>query len=268
MSRVKKVPLPKKNEVATYFIASDWHTNAMHEPTFKILLKHARLVPKKQRSLVIGGDFVDCLHLMMDDTTMKKAAKCIYTIEEILIPETESELSWANNILDECQKVFDKIYFVEGNHDWRYRKWLRYCPAAYSHNFDYKKILNFKERNIPFIAYNDYLDLSPNLTITHGSKHGRNHNKQHYEMVYMSVIYGHVHHHNCTSFSVRGIPHKAWSLPCMSDLAPYYQMRRQENNWTNGYATVQVKHNGNFNVHIHETYDDELVLSTGKIIRP
>ena len=54
----------------------------------------------------------------------------------------------------------------------------------------------------------------------------------------------------------------------MSDLAPYYQLKRQENNWTNGYATAQVKHNGNFNVHIHETYDDELVLSTGKVIRP
>lgn len=267
MSRVTEVALPKKGDVITYFIASDWHTDAMHRPSFEILKKHAKLVPRHQRRLIINGDFMDCVHLMMDNTTMNRAAKCVYTIEQILIPETEYEIQWANDILDECQKVFDYIYFIEGNHSYRYRKWIDHCPHAYAHHFDYVKLLDLKGRGIPHVNYNDYLDISPNLTITHGSKHGRNHNKQHYEMVYQSIIYGHVHHHNCTSFSVRGIPHKSWSLPCMSDLAPAYQMKRGENNWTNGYATANVKSNGNFNVHIHEIYDDELVLPHGKILR-
>lgn len=266
MGRITRVKLPKKGELFSYFICSDWHTDSLHTPTYEILKKHAKTIPKNQRGLVINGDFMDCLHLMADNTTYKKWAKSVYDIEMHLIPESEYEFTWANNILDDLQKVFDRIYFIAGNHDWRYDKWLEFCPHPYKHHFDYRKRLYLKERGIPHVDYPDYLDLSPNLTVTHGTKHGRNHNKQHYEMVYMSVIYGHVHHHNCTSFSVRGIPHKAWSLPCMSGLAPEYQRKRGENNWSNGYATVQMKPNGNFNTYIHEIYDDELCFPNGKII--
>lgn len=267
MDRTTTLDLPRKGEYIQYFIASDWHTDALHIPTYEILKQHAKLLPKKNRHLIIGGDFLDCLHLMMDDTTMKRVAKSVYDIEGILIPETEHEMEWGNKILDDLQKVFDQIYFVAGNHDYRYEKWFRYCPAAYEHNFDYVARLKLKERGIPFINYPDYLDICDSLTFTHGSKHGRNHNKQHYEMVFRSVIYGHVHHHNCTSFAVRGIPHKAWSLPCMSDLGPEYQRKRGENNWTNGYATVVMRPSGIFNTYIHEIYEEELWLPHGKRIK-
>lgn len=265
MEKITRIKTPKRGELHTYFVVSDWHARFLHYPSYNILKKHAKMVPKEQRRLIILGDFFECTHLMKKPHEMKKMAKCVSTIEDYLIPESENEFEWGNGILDEQQKIFTHIYYVGGNHGIRYLNFMKYCSAAYAHNFDYRKQLHLKERGIPHVAYNDYLDIG-NMALTHGMWHGASHNKKHMEGVQKSVMYGHVHHANSTSFFTRGMLKKVWSLPCMCDLNPDY-IKNKDNNWSNGYATLNMKHNGNFNVHIHEIFDEELILPTGKRIK-
>ena len=185
---------------------------------------------------------------------------------EYLSELSKKEFEWGNKVLDEMQGITDYIYFNAGNHDWRYDNFKdNWAPLAYAHNFDYKKRLNFEERGIPFVDYNDWLDIGE-LAITHGMFHGATHLKKHYEACGKSVIYGHVHHSDSKSFYFRNETKKAWSLPCMCNLNPEY-IKNRDTNWSNGYATVAMKSNGNFNVHIHEIWDNELILPDGTYLQ-
>lgn len=264
MAKITKVKAPKKDEIHSYVIAGDWHTDALDIPTYEILIKVAKNIPKNQRRLIINGDFLDVVHLMGKKTDYLKWAKCVDIIEEELIPLTEDELAWGNKTLDELQKVFDHIYFIEGNHDWRYRAWSEYCPHAYRYNFNYKEILRLKERGITFVAHNNWLDVGE-LAITHGIWHGATALKKHYEDTGKNVIFSHVHHADSKSFVSRGKTRKAWSLPSMSNLNPDYTKNR-DNNWSNGFGVFHVKSNGHFNMNIFETWDGELVYPNGKLI--
>lgn len=265
MGKVTEVSLPGINQIDTYFVVSDWHSFYMSQASYNIFKKHALIVPREQRRLIIAGDFLDAEHMMGKPHEMKKWARDNYLIED-LADESAKEFEWGNKILDEVQDLFDYVYFIEGNHDIRYSVFSeRFCPIAYSHNFDQRKRLDFKKRGIPFVHYNDYLDVGK-LAITHGMFHGASHNKKHLLAAGKSVMYGHLHTANSLAEFTRGELRKAWSLPCMCGLAPDY-VKNRDMSWTNGYGTVSVKNNGNFNVHIHEIFDEELILSTGELIR-
>lgn len=261
--RILQVELPKRGKSFNIFCASDWHTHAMHIPTWEILKQHALTIKKSERKLIINGDFLDCLHLMGKATDLKQAFKTTDNIESILIPESEDEFAWGNNILDQAQEIFPEIYYILGNHDWRYINAMSYCPIAYQHNFSIESNLNLKKRKIQLIGYPDYLDWGK-LTITHGVRHGNNHNKQMHDLIGRSVLYGHVHHFNCTTFSKRGIPTRATSMPSMSDTSPSYQIKRGENNWSNGFANILMRSDGTFNLYINEVINNELRLPSGK----
>jgi hypothetical protein len=265
-SKISKVATPKKGQYDYYFLASDWHSHHLSQSSYSILKQHAKIVPKQSRKLVIVGDFMDCEHLMGKPHELRKTGRDTDRLESDIIPKTEAEFLWANETLDELQKIFSEIIFVEGNHDWRYRNFIKnYVTIPYRHNFDYEFQLDLKARGIKTIYYNDYLDIGE-LSITHGMFHGRNHNTQHFMATTRNIIYGHVHHHNCTSFFHRGNARKAWSLPAMCELNPIY-IKNRDVNWSNGYAFVAMKPNGNFNLHIHEVFDNELILPNGKLLR-
>lgn len=266
MSKITKLKLPSKDKLHSYIIAGDWHSEHISNSSYNILLKMAKLIPKEQRRLIINGDFLDCVHLMGKKGDLTKLAKDTYVLE-LLAEESEVEYKWGNEKLDELQNIFDYIYFVEGNHDWRYRNFMdNYAPHAYKHNFNYVRRLELKERGIPFVKYNDWIDIG-DLSITHGMYHGPTAIKKHYEVSgSRNVIFSHIHYADSKSFIKRGSTVKVWSLPAMSKLSPEY-LKNRENNWTNGFATVHMKHNGNFQCHIHEIWNNELILPTGKIIK-
>jgi len=102
--------------------------------------------------------------------------------------------------------------------------------------------------------------------MTHGMYHGSTCVKKHYEACGgRSVLFGHVHRLECRSFISRGETRQAWSLPAMCQLDPEY-IKNSENNWSNGFGEVNVKHNGNFNFNAFQIWDDELVWPDGSII--
>ena len=114
--------------------------------------------------------------------------------------------------------------------------------------------------------YNDWLDFGQ-LSITHGMYHGPSAHKKHFQACGgRNVLFGHVHSSECETFVSRGVSKSAWSLPAMCELNPHY-IKNSETSWQNGYATVFMKPNGNFNLNIHLVLDNEICLPTGDILR-
>jgi len=231
------------------------------------MIQHAKMFPKKDRKLIINGDFLDVEHLMKGQESFKKFASRADGIEDFFLPESEAEFNWGNERLDELQKIFSEIIFISGNHDWRYDwfKESKHCPSAYAANFDLRVQLALGPRGIKFVQYNDWLDIG-NFAVTHGAFHGTTSHKKHYEACGKSCIFGHIHKNEVKSFAVRGETKTVWSLPAMCDLNPAY-MKNLPNNWDNGYATCHMRYNGSFNMHTHVIIKGETVFPDGTIIK-
>ncbi len=264
--KISEIKAPVKGEIFTYFIAGDWHTEALHEASFKIMLSMARKIPKKKRKLIINGDFLDAPHLMSRSPLYKKWIKRSDGMDEFFIPKSEEELKWGNHILDILQREFTEIIFVEGNHDWRYRDFMSKISPDFAHNFNYRLKLRLKERGIKVVDYNDWLDIGTKLSITHGMYHGTTCHKKHYEAAGgKSVIFSHVHYVGCKSFVVRGNTVQSWSLPAFCELNPEY-IKNRETNWSNGFGVINLHSDNSFNFNIFQVWNNRLILPDGKII--
>lgn len=249
-----------------WFIASDWHSKHLHTPSYKILILHALSMPLEHRNLIIDGDFLDTPYLMEKSPDFKHWRDRKDGVDEFFLPMWEEELKIGNDILDELQKVFVHIIFINGNHDNprvdNYRE--KHCPHGYRHLFYINKGLKLDERNIGEVLYNDWLDFGK-VSITHGMYCGTSAHKKHYDVCgARSNIFGHIHSSECKSFIVRGESRSSWSLPAMCSLNPIY-MKNTENNWMNGYGTLFMRPDGNFNFSIHLVIDGKLLLPDGRI---
>lgn len=264
--RITEIKAPVKNKILTYFIAGDWHSETMHLPSFEIMIKMARKMAKKNRRLIINGDFLDAPHLMARNPQFKKWKGREDGMEEFFIPISDEELKWGNDTLDALQSVFSEIIYVEGNHDWRYRDFMAKCPGDYAYHFDYRAKLNLNKRGIRYVDYNDWLDIGSKLSITHGMYHGSTCHKKHYEASGgKSVIFSHVHYIGCKSFHVRGDTHQVWSLPAFSELNPDY-IKNRETNWSNGFGIINIHSDSTFNFNIFQVWNKRVILPDGKVL--
>jgi len=266
MTKVTKLALPKSGHVNA-IIAGDWHSHHCHIPTVRALAKVAQQWDKNNRLLIINGDFLDAEYLMQKQEAFKVNVTRQNGIEEYFLPLLEAELAWGNEMLDQLQKIFSKIIFISGNHDWRIDDFGRskYCPAAYKHHFNLQLGLNLKKRGIDFIDFNNWLDFG-DLSIVHGMFHGTSACKNHFEASGgRNVIFSHVHQFEAKSFRSRGKTRRAVSLPATCALNPNY-IRGVDNNWSNGFASLHMKPNGHFNMYVHEVWDDEIILPNGKLV--
>ena len=264
---ISELKLPSKGEINTYFIAGDWHIDHLDWPCLDIMIKTARKFfrNKKDRRLIINGDFLDAAHLMARNPQYKKWIKRSDGMDEYFIPKSE-ELDLGNKILDILQKEFSEIIYILGNHCIRYDLMMKSCPLDYSHNFDLRKKLKLTTRGIPTVNYNDWLDIGDKLSITHGQFHGTTCHKKHYEVSgSKSVIFSHIHHIGSKAFQVRGNTHHVWSLPALCDLNPEY-IKNRETNWSVGFGIININHDSTFNFNIFSVWDNMLILPDGKVI--
>lgn len=265
--KISKIENPSKGKIKSYFIAGDWHTEAIHWASFEIMCKMARKKPKKERRLIINGDFLDAPHLMARSPQFKKWIKRSDGIDEFFIPVSEKEIQWGNDTLDAIQSVFSEVIYVEGNHDWRYRDFMAKVSPDFAHNFDYRRLLRLEERGIQYCNYNDWIDIGDHLSITHGMYHGSTCHKKHYEASGgKSVIFSHVHYEGAVSFHVRGETRTSWSLPAFCELNPEY-IKNRETNWTNGFGEIHLRDDGNFNFYTHRVINRMCVSPSGVFLQ-
>lgn len=265
MGLIHTIKSPKENQ--TWLVASDWHSYDLHLPSFNILIKYALTLPEHQRNLILDGDFFDFAFFMPKNVNYKKWIDRKDGVEMFFLPEYEREIQWGNDTLDALQSVFKKIIFIMGNHDNpRVDTFLTDCPEMYKPHFNIERSLNLEKRGIGWAYYNDWVDLGK-LSITHGQAHGPSAMKKHFEKsAGRSVIFGHVHTAECKTFQTRGETSAVWSLPSMAGLNPHY-IKNGEVSWQNGFGTLIIKPNGNFNFYINLIHDNELLLPSGEAIK-
>jgi hypothetical protein len=266
MNKVTTLDLPRRNKTHTYFIAGDWHSFHLNKLCMEALLRHAQHMPKKERKLIINGDFTDQWYFMKKDGQFKKWVKRSDGLDEFFVPMWDEEIDWANNTLDTLQKTFHEIIFIHGNHDkQRSAFFQQVCPAGYKDYFDMDKKLHFASRAIQTVEYNNWLDVG-DLSITHGMFHGTSAWKRHFDASGgRNVIFSHVHHDNKLSFMSRGETKQVHSLPAMCDLNPDY-IRNSETNWTNGYGKFHVQHTGDTHVQTYRMKSNVILDEFGKPI--
>jgi len=263
MGKVHELKTPKSGE-QIWFLCGDWHSTHVHKASVEILFKHAETLPKEQRNLIINGDFIDAAYMMPKNPDFQNWKDRKDGIDLFFLPAFEEEVEWANQMLDRIQKTFNKVIFIMGNHDKpRLDEFIaKYCPHEYKYHFDLEKKLKTLERKIPVIDYNDWLDFGQ-VSITHGMYHGPSCYKKHYLAAgSRNVIFSHIHSIGSESFPVRGETRSAWSLPAMCELNPHY-IKNRDVNWANGYGTIIMRPNGNFNFYVHAVIDNELLLPSG-----
>ncbi len=261
--KIVRYPDFKKTDLKTFVIAGDWHSFFINKPTYSIIKKVLSDLSKPV--LIINGDFIDVPYLMFKQPDFKKwLSRGFEGVEEYFIPKVDEECQWANERLDELQKLCSEIIFVYGNHDWRIDQYgEKFAPSAYKHYFKLDKLLSLKERGIRVVGYNDWLDIGK-VSITHGQFHGATAHKKHFDACGgRSVIFSHVHSFQLKAFPVRGDTRYAVSLPAMCDLNPEY-MRNMDNNWSNGFGTLSF-FGGNYNINVMNVWDGKLITPLGKV---
>lgn len=266
MGKVHEIKPPKENQ--NWFVASDWHYNKLHLPSFNILIQHAITLPKHQRNLIILGDFLEASYMMKKDPEYQHWKDRRDGCDLFFLPNFEEEMKWGNDTLDALQSVFNHIVFVHGNHDQpRFEEYRsKYCPIEYQPHFNVDEKLNLLKRNIGSIPYNDYLKIGQ-LYLTHGQFHGPSALVKHYMITGANnIVFGHVHKAEQKSFSILGQTRCAWSIPCMSSLNPHW-LRGADNDWTNGYGQFWIRPDGNFNFTTHLIFNDILILPNGEVIK-
>lgn len=265
MRKVNKLLLPTNGNMHHYVIAGDWHAKFLCQNTFEKLLKYSETLPKEDMALIINGDLLEADFLMQRCPEFKKNLR-YKNFEEYFVPKADEEIEIVNAILDKLQKYFNHIFFLSGNHDFpRYDLISEIVPIAYKHNFDIRNRLKLKERGISFYEYNDWLDIG-NVSVTHGMFHGTTCLKKHFEACeFRNVIFSHVHSAESKAFASRGKTRKSWSLPAMCNLNPAY-IKNRDINWTNGFGSLHVFPDGDFNFYTHEVHNGKICLPSGVVL--
>jgi UDP-2,3-diacylglucosamine pyrophosphatase LpxH len=262
-----ELKLPRKPQ--NWFWYSDLHEKHLHQKTYNILIDHALSLQEDQRNLILGGDFLDLPFLMPKGQAFQTWAKRSDGADMYFLPLWEDEIKWGNEKLDELQSVFRNIIFMNGNHDNPRADVYRemYCPAGYKEHFYIGKALNLEKRGIGEIAYGDWLNFGPDLTLTHGIAHGASAAARHYLLGRgRSVIHGHLHKFQKTPFPVRGTTQYVYSMGCGSTKNPHY-IKNIDNDWENGYGSFIMMPDGSHYVFQHEIKNDMLVLPDLTIIK-
>jgi len=255
----------QKNKPTNFFIAGDWHSYHLHNASYERLKQQAMLVPKKERRLIINGDFFDAEDFYKKSDSYITRRKDPFG-QELLLASYEDEMSWGNRILDELQEVFTEIYFVQGNHSIRYEHFRdSYCPDGLKHNYHIENSLSLAKRKIPYIFYRGWINIGDKTIVTHGEFHSPNScHKKHYE-VYggKNVFFGHIHSYQVRSFSCKNQTRYSISCPAMCNLdAPYLEGAAQ--NWENGFIQV-IFYKDTFQVYPHFIINNKHISTDVKI---
>jgi predicted phosphodiesterase len=167
---------------------------------------------------------------------------------------------------DEVMAIMDRhiniskaseIYYIEGNHEYRVRKFLEDYPAGEGF-IEIPIAMKLKDRGIKWVELNDWVRIG-NIFFTHGMYHNTYHARKHLDTHQRNIIYGHLHtnqvHSGYHPFD-KDLPYVAKSIPCFCELNPAY-MRNRPNQWLNGLYQCEIEESGLF-------WDNTIVIVNGE----
>lgn len=151
--------------------------------------------------------------------------------------------------LDDWQTYTKQVVLLSGNHDERVYKAIE-KNTSLEKLVEYERILDLKERKVPFLRDTQQPYKLGKLNLIHGWFCGQNHAKKHLDVYSGNLAYGHLHVSQTASKVLAATKQEiqAWSIPCLCDKNPDY-MDGAPSGWQHGFATVYMDDAGNFNLY-------------------
>lgn len=203
-------------------------------------------------TIFIGGDFLDFYGLSTFEKDPRKR-------------RFSQELEDGREILGILRREFPKayIYYMLGNHEERYERYLRVKAPELLDCSDFKVdvLLRFGQMGIELID-GKRIAKAGKLNLIHGHEFGRqffspvNPARGLYMKSKESAICG--HHHQTSEHSERSLSgdvDTCWSVGCLCELNPDY---RPINKWNHGFAHVKVNEDGNYKVFNYKIIEGEV----------
>lgn len=254
------IPVPDGEDLKPYrlpkafndfILAADFHVPNHRIEPIHAMLKYAR--ENKVRKLVLNGD-------LMDNTPFTR-----WLHEPIDLTDVPRWFDMAKALLVELKKHFDEIYWLEGNHDFWYKRWLMEKAELIFKDsyFQLESRLSLNEIGITFIDQR-YLVKAGHLNIHHGHILFRgggsyaNGARMLYNKAKANMIASHLHVESShTEPDVNDKIVTTFVTGCMCTLRPEYQPFGGKA--CHGFAHIKTKADGDFSVRNYRIFKGEIL---------
>lgn len=232
-------------------VLSDIHIPCHDNPTLRLFASEARR--RGCKGVLLNGDVMD--FYQVSDHLRNPA-----------IPAIRHEIDCGRQFMTWLRGQFPKadIVYREGNHEERLRNYLfRHAPQLCGlDEISVSSLLHLDTHRIQYVQDRRLIELG-RLPILHGHEHKHgiaapvNPARGLFLRTKSSAMVS--HHHQVSSHSekdVKGKIIKTWSIGCACNLKPDYM---PYNNWSHGFAFVEVSADGTYTVQNHQLLDGRLV---------
>jgi hypothetical protein len=232
-------------------VIGDIHIPCHDNPTLKLFATEARR--RGVVGVLLNGDVMD-----------------MYQISDHLrnpaVPQMKHEIDCGRQFMSWLRGQFQKaeIVYREGNHEERLRNYLfKHAPQLCGlDEISVSSLLYLDKVGITYVQDRRLVELGK-LPIIHGHeyKHGVSAPVNPARGLFLRTKSSAMvsHHHQVSSHTekdVRGKIIKTWSIGCVCNLKPDYM---PYNNWSHGFAFVEVSADGKYQVTNHQVLDGRFV---------
>lgn len=243
------IPKPDSEDLKPYILPLSWNNfifaSDFHVPNHRVspieaMLKYA--TDNGVKKMLLGGD-------LLDNTPFTR-----WLHEPINIKDVPRWFDMAKDLLVQFKKVFDEIIWIEGNHDFWYKRFLMEKAQLLFHDkyFQLENRLQLNEIGVKFLDQR-HLVKAGDLNIHHGHVLLRgggsyaNGARMLYTKAKASFISGHLHVRS--SHSEPDVDDKVvdtYIVGCMCTLRPEYQPFGGKA--VHGFAHIKIKKDKHFSV--------------------
>lgn len=192
-------------------------------------------------TLVLNGDMMDLFHLSKHEKIEAKR-------------NWKWELDVSRAMLRHIREHFgDKVRIIyrEGNHEERFKRYIASKAKELEDSIFLDEMLDLRGLNIEWVQARAKMKAG-NLYIDHGHEYfggGQvNPSRSYLLKTFDNILLGHVHKksESIVRRPLDGSYVQAHTIGCLCDLNPHYAPRNQ---WTHGFAIVELEKSGDFRLH-------------------
>ena len=242
-----RLPLAFNN----FILAADFHIPNHRMPPIDAMMRYAK--DNNIRQFFLNGD-------LLDNTPFSRWVHKPPSGEDV-----KRWFNMAESFLREIKKHFDEVYWLTGNHDFWYERWLmQHAPILFGDPyFKLEARLHLNDIGVKYIEQ-DYLVKAGHLNIIHGHIlfRGGGGYANAARMLYMkakaNIIASHVHVESShTEPDLNDKIITTFTTGCMCSLRPEYQPYGGKA--CHGFAHITTQKNGDFNVKNFRIYKGQIL---------